>query len=254
MEKWLLINSRRTGLAALLVLVSLLFVGCSSGTSQSAVQTAVVQTLAAIPTQAPSATPVPTDTPTPVPTETPGPTNTPLPTSTPLPTRTPLPTATTIAGTFENPLPIGSTFTQPDVGNTTKVSCTVLDAVYGDEANKLAQASSNILLYRSPPADQEYVAVKAKFTLDAEDQYQKTALYPMFQLALRYPQSSSETKAEVHEPWAEGYPPLEGEGWVFFLIKKGSSPLLYFQANLAAAEQFGYRTQGVFFAIPRKKG
>lgn len=249
MEKWLLINSRRTGLAALLVLVSLLFVGCSSGTSQSAIQTAVVQTLAAIPTQAPSATPVPTDTPTPVPTETPGPTNTPLP------TRTPLPTATTIAGTFENPLPIGSTFTQPDVGNTTTVSCTVLDAVYGDEANKLEQTSPDHSMFSArPSADQEYVAVKVKLTLDAEDKYQKTTLLPLFQLALRYSQSGSDTMSKDLTPWAEGYPPLEGEGWVFFLIKKGSSPLLYFQANLAAAEQFGYRTQGVYFAIPRKKG
>jgi hypothetical protein len=48
---------------------------------------------------------------------------------------------------------------------------------------------------------------------------------------------------------AEGYPPIEGTGWIFFLIKKDSALYLYFQPDLITSDQIGIRTSGAYFKL-----
>ncbi len=52
----------------------------------------------------------------------------------------------------------------------------------------------------------------------------------------------------------EGYPPLAGEAWVFFLIRSGTQPVLYFHPNLIIHEQHGDRTGGAFFSLTPPAG
>lgn len=188
-------------------------------------------------------------------TSVPQPTNTAFPTNTPFPTKTPMPER----GSFENPLEIGESIVVEPLLPSETVSgdpfiimdCLLLQVERGDKALDLAKSqrvySNNFPLLE----EQEYLAVNVKLNLiSSSDETQVKTLYPYWHLTLRYDASGGDTWSEDFvAKFAEGYVPIEGEGWVFFLIKKGSNPYLYFSPGLIATEQVGIRDRGAFFKL-----
>lgn len=59
----------------------------------------------------------------------------------------------------------------------------------------------------------------------------------------------------VHSPLGQGrpvekYPPFSGTDWVYFLIREGTHPLLYFQPELIVIINAGGETQsGAYFSL-----
>jgi len=199
-------------------------------------------------TSVPSPTPIPTWTPTP------SPTNTPRPTRTPRPTNTPRPTPTPSLGTFAHPAPIGVALTRSDplssIQTPYQMSTTVLEVRKGEEAARLARSQLYSLTFSEPIEGQEYIAVRVKLEVKSGPSNEVYSLYPYWHLTLRYEPSGTDIwSQDVIDMWDKGYPPLGGEGWVFFLARTGSEPLLYFQPNLIVNEQLGYRTLGAFFTL-----
>lgn len=198
-------------------------------------------------------TPTNTTTPTYTISPTKKPTNTRVPTSTKKPTSTPIP------GGFNFPLKMGDTISlvmipedyrkNPNVGSGI-MNLTLTDLAIGEEANTLAKSHLG-WSYKQPIEDQEYLAiyVKIKFT-DEKNSNETTTLYSYFSLTLRYDNNGSDIWSEDFvKKLGEGYPPIEGEGWVFYLIRKGSKPMLYFQPNLISLETIGVRNVGVYFKL-----
>jgi hypothetical protein len=76
------------------------------------------------------------------------------------------------------------------------------------------------------------------------------SLIPYWHVTLRYSDGGNDIwSVDPVDSVAEGYPPIEGTGWVFFLMKKDSTPYLYFQPQLIVMEQNGIRTSGVYFRL-----
>lgn len=206
-----------------------------------------------------SPTPYPSKTPTP--TTTPRPTNTPGPTNTPEPTQTPLPTPTPIYGSYDVPLKIGDSFAmemipeayrKPGKSGYEELMFTLLEVKTGDEAKTQAKKTIKWPNYKDPIPGQEYVAVKGHMKLLwLEDNNTVTYINPGWSLTLRYNDQSDDIWAENISDRAgpEGYPPIEGDFWLFFLIKQDTRPRLYFQTELLVSEEHGYRNIGVYFDL-----
>lgn len=230
------------GLGLFLLLIALL-AGCSSNPIQSIF-----------------ATSTPTFTVTPTVTNTPTVTPTPTQTPTPLPTDTPIPTPTLVPGSFSSPLGIGDVVTLVEIPeeylkagaeNPEELQFTLLDAKRGLEAQQLAQQYLGWLTYAEPIEGQEYLAVSVHLkVLRYGDNNEVKSIYPYWSLTLRYTEEGSDTwSVDPVQKFTEGYPPIEGEGWVFYLIKKDSKPFLYFQPELMIAEQAGVREHGAYFQL-----
>lgn len=198
-----------------------------------------------------------THTPSVSPTSLPTATNT--PTSTPEPTATLVPTPTTMPGSFAQPLHIGDSVVLdiipkehqnlgvPAYGT---FQFTLIDVKTDTEAQNLAKQELNWYVYKEPITDQEYLAIYGKIKiLSMEDQYTVESIYPSWSLTLRYTESGMDTTPVDSPLWNEGYPPIEGEGWLFYLIRAGSAPYLYFQPNLSVMEAFDIRDTGVYFDL-----
>jgi len=207
------------------------------------------------PTNTQTSTNTPTN--TTIPTYTISPTK--KPTNTRIPTSTKKPTSTPIPGGFNSPLKMGDTISlvmipedyrkNPNVGSG-NISLALLDLATGEEANNLAKNHFD-WTYDEPSDDQEILAVYVKFQLtDENNPNEDTVIYPYWHLTLRYENGGRDIWSENYvERFDEGYPPLEGEGWIFYRIRKNSNPFLYFQPNLVILEGLGVTNVGAYFKL-----
>lgn len=132
------------------------------------------------------------------------------------------------------------------------MSLTLIDVQRGEAANQLARQNLDVYDYKDPIADQEYLGVniRIEYLESLDRQNEVLSLYPYWHLTLRYsPEGNDIWSSGFSDNLVEGYLPLSKECWVFFLIRKDTMPLLYFQPNLMASEPYGYRTEGVFFNL-----
>jgi hypothetical protein len=201
-----------------------------------------------------------TDTPLPTATQTLTPTieitSTPKPTMTSFPTFTPI----IIKGSVEHPYSINDYAELPIIPeefqlrgmtNWGEIGYTLLDVKYGDDAYKLAKRNLDSLGFKEPIDNQEYLAVFGELNfLRYENNTEVKSLYPYWNLTLRYENEGPDIWSENYfEKYAEGYPPIQGSGWVFFLIKKDTKPFLYFQPLLMVEEQYGMRSSGAYYQL-----
>ena len=128
---------------------------------------------------------------------------------------------------------------------------TLLEAVRGEEADDLARSQLRRYSYQEPIRGQEYMAVKVRLEVLEYEDPNVQILYPHWHLTLRHSESGGDIwSVDPLVKWQEGYVPLRGEGWVFFLVKEDSHPHLYVHPYLLITEQLGIRTGGVFFSLP----
>jgi len=103
--------------------------------------------------------------------------------------------------------------------------------------------------YEAPIESQEYMALRVSLRIEGPET-EILYIWPYISLTLRYEDSGKDLWSESTRAFRkEGYSPLEGEGWIFFLIRQDSYPLLYFQPWLITGEVLGYRTEGVYFGL-----
>lgn len=105
--------------------------------------------------------------------------------------------------------------------------------------------------YWPPIEGQEFLAIRIRIEVLEAPKEEVFLVYPYWHLTLRYESGGNDTWG-IHMPsekWAEGYAPIEGGGWYFFVVRQGSDPLLYFQPMLMIHEQVGYRTSGAYFDL-----
>ncbi|PKN85279.1 MAG: hypothetical protein CVU46_11660 [Chloroflexi bacterium HGW-Chloroflexi-8] len=194
-------------------------------------------------------------------TKMPTPTFTPTTTRTPLPTSTIKPTATTIPGKFSAPLSLGESISLEAVpeefrnsktkNGVEEVKAELLDIKVGEEARILANQKLKSWANQELIPGQEYLAILVKVTvLWCRDNNEVVTIYPYWHFRLRYKDGGDDIDpVNLVEKFAEGYPPLEGEGWVFFLIKSGTKPYLYFQPNYLIYEKFDITNFGAYFKL-----
>lgn len=170
-------------------------------------------------------------------------------TPTPKNTPTPRPTPTPNLGSFNNPIPLGISqkIYSLEAGMTS--TAFVIETLRGQEANGIAKSTLG-WIYSTPRDDQEYLGIKVHIKFQPDDPNEENSIYPYWHFTLRYQPLGPDTWSEDGvAKFAEGYMEIEGEGWIFFLIRKDSDPLLYFQPFLMMYEQYGIRDTGVFFSI-----
>ena len=105
--------------------------------------------------------------------------------------------------------------------------------------------------YDEPIAGQEYVAVKARLDyLETRNPEEVQDINPFWNLTLRFEKDGDDIYGvNIVDHWVEGYVPISGEGWLFFLVREGSRPYLYFHPMLVALEAAGVRTGGAYFSL-----
>gem|GEM_PF-6611418 len=131
------------------------------------------------------------------------------------------------------------------------LSATLLDVQRGDAAKQLAQQYMSWFQYVEPIEGQEYLAIYIRMELlETQNPNEVQIIYPAWHLTLRYsPEDHDIWAYNIYNILAEGYVPISGEEWVFYLIRKNTKPSLYFQPFLQIDERFGFRTQGAFFKL-----
>jgi hypothetical protein len=233
--------------------IAALTAGCApSAAQQQATATAIAATViaqitAAAPTQTP--TPVATQTPTPAPTKTPGPTRTPKPTKTIGPTATPRPTRTPVPGTFRNPIVIGQSGTTRSEDYEADMTLTVLEVKRGKEAIPIARRLQSYF-YTAPIDKQEYLLIKVKIQWLKGSPTKKITTFAYGDFALRYENGGEDLYTVEVDKLAEGYVPLEAEGWLQFLVREGSQPVLYVHPSLITDRKFGEDVNtGLYYSL-----
>ena len=233
--------------------------GCApSAAQQQAAATSVAATvIAQITADAPThtATPAATLTHTPPPTSTPRPTWTPQPTKTtgpsptPRPSATPQPTRTPVPGTFQNPIPLGTSATMPNSRYPADMTVTVLEVRRGKEGAAVARRLEPYL-YRAPVDKQEYLAVKLKLQWLTGNPNKKIYTVSIGDFALRYEDDDSVLWPEGLNKIIDGYVPVENEAWLAYLIREGSQPVLYAQPDLDLSRSYGIKSNpGLYFSL-----
>lgn len=131
------------------------------------------------------------------------------------------------------------------------IQFTLLEILIGEDANQKAKESLDWLTYETPIEGQEYLAIRGTIkVIKSGDNNEVIPIYPYWSLTLRYSEDGQDTYSiDAFEIFNEGYPPVEGSGWVFFLIREGSTPYLYFQPDLVIVEQAGIRSHGAYFTL-----
>lgn len=132
-----------------------------------------------------------------------------------------------------------------------EMSCKLLEVKSGKEANDLAQTELGWLTYVTPIEGQEYLAVRVKLNhIWYKDNNKVETIYSSWSLTLRYKDQGDDIwSVDLIDKITEGYPPIKGESWVFFLIRTGTKPYLYFQPDLMISEQTGNRISGVYYQL-----
>lgn len=193
-------------------------------------------------------------------------TDTPQPTSTPSPTitRTPKPTSTPTPalGSFVNPLHLGASIIVNPISQELidqgidpnllgEMECTLLEVVNGKEALDLAKKEGKYSVYDPLLEGQEYLGVRVRIKqISSSDPNNVQTIYPYWHLTLRDENEGPDVWSEAFvDIFAQGYVPIEGEGWVLFKIKEGSTPYLYFSPWLMQSEQVGIRDTGAYFQL-----
>lgn len=159
-----------------------------------------------------------------------------LPTS--LPTATPVPPQ----GSFVNPYSLGDTaslqmipeqFRKEGKGPYAIIDCTLNQMEVGEKALALAKENGIYSQYTPLLDGQEYLAVNVILEQTfAENENKEQPLYPYWNLTLRYEDGGDDIWSEDPiSTYTYGYVPFKWEGWVFFRIREGSKPLLYFYPN-----------------------
>lgn len=188
----------------------------------------------------------------------PPPTKTSTVAATHTPTKPPTATPTPIKGSFENPLVVGETISvrpnpnkDPDYPDWFEMECTLVEYAAGERALNIAIENGDYSSYSPLIEGQEYLAVYVKLKLiEVKDPNNLEILYPYWSLTLRYQEEGDDLWSEDYvKQFAQGYVPIEGEGWVFFRIKQGSKPFLYFSPFLIVTEQVNVRNTGVYFRL-----
>jgi hypothetical protein len=204
--------------------------GC--GNSQVAIQTAIAKTKSSLPTS--------TSTPTF------SPTNTATQTLTPTATYTPLPTNTPKLGIFSNPVPIGVTVIRRfsegvKRGDVFSMSLSVMEIKRGAEANQLAKTNLEWWMYEQPIENQEYLAAKIELDQLDGDPNEISQIFPYWSVTVRYQEGGDDTWAVnlYSSVSKDSYPPLTWSGWLFWLIREGTDPYIYFQPNLLLYDMKG---------------
>lgn len=127
---------------------------------------------------------------------------------------------------------------------------TVLEVMRGEQANQLAQSALDWYDYDVPIEGQEYIAIKIRFLAEPTNVNQVESVYAYWSYTLRYEADGTDIYlVDSLQMLAEGYPPLTGEDWIFFLIRKDSKPFLYFQPLLVLSETVGIRSYGAYFDL-----
>lgn len=193
------------------------------------------------------ATNTPTSSSTHAPTHTPSATHTQTPTSTATTTPTPTPIP---LGYFLNPYSFNEAvrvFDSPLGDETWEL--TLLEILRGANADKKAREIMSWLEYETPIESQEYIALRVSLRIEGPEN-EVLNIWPYVSLTLRYEDSGKDLWSEPTRSFRKkGYSPLEDEGWIFFLIRQDSYPMLYFQPWLMTNEVLGYRTEGVYFGL-----
>jgi hypothetical protein len=245
-----------------IIIIVLLFFNALTGQTTNLVSLSFINTATHTPTNTSTYRSTPTLTNTPTLTLTPTQTHTPTPTPSPTKTYTPRPTATLETGTFKNPAGIGDTLTYSDApAEFYRMSLTLLDLVRGKDASVLVRTEGDCGYFGAGSQyspcylleKQELIVVKVRIDWFGGDKNKENTLYPYWSLTLRYENGGSDIwSMDPVLIWDKGYIPLKGEGWVFFKIREGSQPRLYFQPMLMVGEGFGFRTQGGYFMLEKE--
>ncbi len=225
-----------------LIFISLILSACSL--SKAEIQEG-------LPPQLPAQTPSSTNTLKAI--DTPTITSTPTVTKTPTPKPSITPTPTPLPGSFSNPARIGDEINvQIEApGGILEMNALLLEHSRGVQALNLARSNLDWLTFKEPIEGQEYIAIRIKLELpNYLDPDAVVTIDPYWHLTLRREEDSSDIwSVDAGAEWAEGYPPIEGTGWVFFLVRKETEYSLYFHPFLMITEQIGIRTGGAFFYL-----
>jgi len=180
-------------------------------------------------------------------------TPTPLSTPTPFPpTQTPTASPTPEIGTFKNPAGINQTIIRHEgITMIWKMSMTLLEVQKGENAKIVAMNNIPFFSYSNQVEGQEYIAIRVRLDLleKKDGEFDIESLSSYGDITLRYEEEGEDIWPFDLDLWVEGYVPLSAEGWVFFAIKEGSQPLIYFHPRLMTTERLGMRTGGAFFSL-----
>ena len=129
----------------------------------------------------------------------------------------------------------------------------LLQVIRGEEARLLARDKTKwSYVYEEPIEGQEYIAVRGKLSyIQQMDQNSVAQINAYWSLTLRYQPEGFDTwdaNSYTMDPWNTGYPPIEGEGWIFSLNTKRIYPL-FFEPDLMIFEQHGVRSAGAYFQL-----
>ena len=181
-------------------------------------------------------------------------------TITKLPTSTHTPTPTLVPGSFYSPYRIGNTvvldvlpteYRKDKDRSYREYEVTPLEIKLGEEARVLAKSELGWPDYQEPIEGQEYLAIYVKYLVTSEqDEFAVMSIYPCWDFFLRYEDGGSEIECvDIIQKFGESYPPVEEEGWIFFHIKKGSKPFLYFQPQVYLIDAYLSTNIGVYFQL-----
>jgi hypothetical protein len=128
------------------------------------------------------------------------------------------------------------------------MTITVLEVKRGKDA--LATARRLQYFFTAPVEKQEYLLVKIKIQWLTGSSTKKIITFTYGDFALRYDNNGESLLPSQIDRLAEGYVPLEKEGWLQFLIREGSQPVLYVQPELVVAQKLGLDTDtGLYYSL-----
>jgi len=113
----------------------------------------------------------------------------------------------------------------------------------------MIQSDGDVYMYEELISEQEYIAIRVHLQVESADPNQVFSLYPAFSLTLRFDDAGGDIWTENLVSLMEGYPPLGGQFWMYYIVRIGSTPKLYFQPQLMVEEQIGIRTTGAYLNL-----
>ena len=113
-------------------------------------------------------------------------------------------------------------------------AATVLDVKRGKEADAIARSEMGYG-YEGLIEDQEFISVLVEVEMMGGDKNKTEILFLDWHFSLRYREDGEDYEPEycTCNRFAEDYPPLKGTGWIFFKVKVGTEPHLFFAPDLS---------------------
>ncbi len=154
------------------------------------------------------------------------------------------------ANTFTHPAPIGTSVTRYDEPDRRyEIALTVLKVSRGKDAEQLAKTTLDADTFSPPPAGTEYLAVNVAFDVKRGPNSDSIPLYPNWHVTLRDRDAGEDN---VCLNWRKRVTladaPYHAETWLFFVVREGSQPLLYFQPYRMFSSQ-EYRNSGAYLGL-----